>query len=207
MSSSKICNSCGEDKPFEDYSKQANRKDGLRGDCRICNRLKAVAWQKANSEKRKVTLRRAQAKYRERHPEKIKADNEKFKKLNPDYGKNWRKNNPEKTKEYRKRHYLKGLEKTLERNRKRKALLVSNKHIAYTEQQVLDLYGTNCYLCQKPIDLTAPRWTKYDGWQLGLHIEHVIDVALGGPNTLENVRPAHGLCNLQKTPNKKSKEK
>jgi cytochrome c5 len=206
MSISKICNSCGEDKLLEEFSKQANRKDGLRGDCRICNRLKAVAWQRANPEKRKATLRRAQAKYRERNPEKIKADNKKFKELNPDYGKNWRKNNPEKTREYSKRHYAKGLSKALERNRKRKALLLSGQHAPYTEQQVLDLYGTNCYLCHEPIDLTAPRWTKYAGWERGLHIEHVVDVVLGGADTLENVRPSHGLCNLQKPPNKESKD-
>ena len=34
----------------------------------------------------------------------------------------------------------------------------------------------------------------------GLHIEHFIDIALGGPDTLENVRPSHAWCNLTKAP-------
>jgi 5-methylcytosine-specific restriction endonuclease McrA len=29
-------------------------------------------------------------------------------------------------------------------------------------------------------------------------MEHVIDLAIGGPDSLENVKPAHGLCNLKK---------
>lgn len=52
-------------------------------------------------------------------------------------------------------------------------------------------------------NLEAPRWTKHRGWELGLHIEHVVDIALGGADTLENVRPAHGICNIKKTANQK----
>ena len=45
--------------------------------------------------------------------------------------------------------------------------------------------------------------------EAGINIESIfmmgksgrnVDIALGGDDTLENVRPAHGLCNLTKQP-------
>lgn len=86
-------------------------------------------------------------------------------------------------------------------SRKRRAKIRGTKTEYYSESQVLDLYGTDCYLCLKPIDLTAPRLSGKIGWELGLHIEHVINLALGGTDTLDNVRPSHGICNLKKKPN------
>lgn len=80
--------------------------------------------------------------------------------------------------------------------RKRRAGI--NEKSPYTEEQVLAAYGNECYLCNNPIDLSAPRWTAKPGWQNGLHIDHLIPVSKGGPDTLENVRPTHGLCNTTK---------
>lgn len=80
--------------------------------------------------------------------------------------------------------------------RKRRAGI--NEKSPYTEKQILEKYGNECYLCNNPIDLSAPRWTAKPGWQNGLHIDHLIPVSKGGPDTLENVRPTHGLCNTTK---------
>jgi len=85
--------------------------------------------------------------------------------------------------------------------RKRRALKRNNGQQAYSEFQVLELYGTNCHLCNLPIDLQAPRSTGEQGWQSGLHIDHVIPISQGGPDTLSNVRPAHGLCNISRGTN------
>lgn len=95
----------------------------------------------------------------------------------------WRKANP-------------GMNNTYSRNRR--ALEKGSRFEKYKESEVLDLYGTNCYLCDMPIDLNAPRSAGIPGWKTGLHIEHFIDIALGGPDTLDNVRPSHGWCNLTK---------
>lgn len=86
------------------------------------------------------------------------------------------------------------------KNRRKRALKRNNGFEKYTESQVLKLYGTNCYLCNTPIDMDASRRCGDPGWEKGLHIEHVIDIALGGPDTLDNVRPSHALCNLTKKP-------
>lgn len=106
------------------------------------------------------------------------------------------------SKGYCKVHYQSILKPEIARRskRRRRAKKLENGIDFYTEKQVLDVYGTDCYICKKPIDLKAPRTTWTKGWQKGLHIEHYIDIALGGPDTLENVRPSHAICNLTKTP-------
>lgn len=99
-------------------------------------------------------------------------------------------------------HYNKILkqDKIREYTRKRRAQKLNNGFEKYTEAEVLGLYGTDCYLCNAPIDMSASRRCGDSGWEKGLHIEHVIDIALGGPDTLVNVRPAHAICNLKKKP-------
>ena len=85
-----------------------------------------------------------------------------------------------------------------EKERRRRANKVNAGIEFYTEEQVLNLYGTNCGICNKPIDLTASRRVGRGNWQLGLHIDHKIALIKGGSDTLDNVQPAHALCNLNK---------
>jgi 5-methylcytosine-specific restriction endonuclease McrA len=83
------------------------------------------------------------------------------------------------------------------KNRRRRA----NKSIPYNELQVIATYGGNCYMCGLAIDFMAPRKAGIPGWEIGLHIDHLVPISKGGPDVLENVRPSHGLCNLQKYAN------
>jgi 5-methylcytosine-specific restriction endonuclease McrA len=80
------------------------------------------------------------------------------------------------------------------KNRRRRASITSD----YNELQVIATYGINCYLCDLEIDFMAPRKCGVVGWEIGLHIDHLVPVSKGGSDTLENVRPTHGLCNLVK---------
>ena len=83
------------------------------------------------------------------------------------------------------------------KNRSRRAKIT----MPYNELQVIAIYGGDCYLCGLGIDFTAPRKTGIEGWENGLHIDHLVPLAKGGVDTLENVRPTHGLCNLRKYAN------
>lgn len=65
----------------------------------------------------------------------------------------------------------------------------------YSPQQILELYGTDCHICNKPIDLNAPRQVGKPGWENGLQIDHVHPLSKGGSDTVDNLRPAHGYCN------------
>lgn len=80
------------------------------------------------------------------------------------------------------------------KNRRRKASLSK----PYNELQVIATYGGKCYLCGLAIDFMAPRKCGVDGWESGFHVDHVIPISAGGQDCLDNVRPTHAVCNLQK---------
>ena len=91
----------------------------------------------------------------------------------------------------------------------RRARLKGVKVEKYTLTEVLNTYGLTCYLCNKVIDLTAPRNCTGNNWEKGLHIDHVVDIQHGGEDTLENVKPTHAICNIQKSkknPHRRSDE-
>jgi 5-methylcytosine-specific restriction endonuclease McrA len=80
------------------------------------------------------------------------------------------------------------------KNRKRRASITTD----YNELQVIATYGINCHLCGLSIDFMAPRKCGVEGWEFGLHIDHLLPISKGGSDTLQNVRPTHGVCNLRK---------
>lgn len=114
----------------------------------------------------------------------------------------WHKANPEKSKAGRQKWLSthREVSRALARkaDRKRRAIMRQNHAEPYTEKQVLDIYGNICHLCGIAIDLSAPRHQSQKGWENALHIDHVIPISKGGADTLENVRPSHGLCNIRK---------
>lgn len=83
----------------------------------------------------------------------------------------------------------------------------ANKHRAkkygvpseyYTRQHIFKRDGYDCYICSTPTDPTAPHIQGQPGWEMYPHIEHVIPISKGGPDTKANVRVAHAKCNIDK---------
>ena len=107
------------------------------------------------------------------------------------------KNRASVTAKYRASNLDKVRERERSKNRRRRANITND----YKESQVISTYGEICYLCGLGIDLLAPRKCGVKGWEQGLHIDHVVPIAKGGSDTLQNVRPSHGLCNLRKWAN------
>jgi 5-methylcytosine-specific restriction endonuclease McrA len=68
----------------------------------------------------------------------------------------------------------------------------------YTRQQLFDRDGYDCYLCNLPVELTANHVVGQPGWELYPHVDHVIPLALGGHDTLSNVKITHAKCNMAK---------
>lgn len=159
--------------------------------CKTYNSLRQNNYRKNNKEK----LKQYYKEYRKNNSEKIKQ----YRK-----GKIYAKISREKSKIYSKNYIDKNRERVREiwrnKDRRRRATIKNNGFEKYSENDVIDLYGSKCYLCSKEIDMNATRLVGSPGWEKGLHIEHVIDIAKGGPDTLANVRPAHALCNLTKKP-------
>jgi hypothetical protein len=58
-------------------------------------------------------------------------------------------------------------------------------------RQLRELYGDDCWLCLRPIDF------RRDGQRDRMRAtrDHVIPLARGGPDSPENLRPAHKWCN------------
>ena len=93
--------------------------------------------------------------------------------------------NPEKARERRAKWKRENPDKVREKNARRRAQKGNVPHVDYTRNQLLELYGTNCYLCDNPLP---------EDW----HVEHVIPLSKGGWDVPENLRPACPKCNLSK---------
>lgn len=200
----KTCNLCGESKPLttEYWHRHKKFKDGFRSQCKDCVKIYRDANKKRDSEQKKIYYKNNKEIILKRQAAAYKKDPEKILQR----GRRWHKKNKESVTVRKDRYYKQHKDVYRARTRKRRAQRLGNGYEPYTEIQVLEKYGTDCYLCNIPIDLNAPRWTGLPGWEKGLHIEHVIAIDNGGPDTLANVRPAHGLCNIQKS-NKEIYEK
>jgi 5-methylcytosine-specific restriction endonuclease McrA len=210
---SKACSKCLVEKPIDDFHKKSAAKDEHEGACKDCRKAQGKIYCQKNAEaiaaKKKIyrkdnaeaaattqKIRRkknavaiaAQGKlYRKGNAEAISLRTAAYRKENLEayamYQKTYREDNPERVREG---------------SRRRRARKLDNGVEYYTEAQVLELYGTDCYLCNGPIDLDAARRAGQEGWQFSLHVDHVQPISKGGPDSLANVRPAHGLCNLKK---------
>jgi len=81
---------------------------------------------------------------------------------------------------------------------KRQNLVVKPSRLAADE--VVRMYGSDCAVCEKPIDLTLKRTSA-----MGLTVDHWIPLSKGGSDDITNLRPAHWTCNRKKS-NKLPKE-
>jgi 5-methylcytosine-specific restriction endonuclease McrA len=106
----------------------------------------------------------------------------------------YQKNGAKRQADSRARNIDKVRERERAKNRRRKAALSK----PYNELQVIATYGGDCYLCGLGIDFLATRKCGNEGWESGFHVDHLIPLSKGGEDTLENVRPSHAVCNLQK---------
>jgi hypothetical protein len=86
-----------------------------------------------------------------------------------------------------------------EYGRKRRASKKGNETSPYTLEQVFEKWGRDCYICTLSIDYDAPRSPGAEGWERSLHLDHVIPIVYGGADSLDNVKPSHGKCNLLKS--------
>lgn len=83
-----------------------------------------------------------------------------------------------------------------ERGNKARAVKQGVHHERWTEKQLLEAYGLDCYICHDSIDLSLPRrgpGSDYSFWP-----DHVIPISRGGEDTIKNVRPCHRKCNQAK---------
>ena len=216
----KTCSKCGgEPKPETEFGKKSEARDGLCGQCKACNSIAAAAryaanperikarsaarykanpeklkayiaeWQTENSEKVKASAdarrkanpekhRAATAKWNAANPEKRVVIADKWNTANP--GKKaadtarWRADNPE----------AERIHKQNRRARERANGGVLSKGLAERLHQ-LQLGHCACG-CKQPLG------NKY-------HLDHIMPIALGGPNIDGNIQLLRQRCNSQKS--------
>lgn len=91
------------------------------------------------------------------------------------------------------REYRKG------QNRRRDKRVRQNGFEYYNTQDILNTWGYDCHICNTPIDFSVSRQCGSPGWELSLHLDHVIPLSKGGTDTVSNVKPAHAKCNIYKS--------
>jgi 5-methylcytosine-specific restriction endonuclease McrA len=175
-----IRTSCG---TYSGYSLHQRHGESQCDACRQAGAEYKRAYREANKEKVAQTI----AAWQQANKAKVNATSRK-----------WRARHPEKRKEVVNSYWKANPEKRRELSRRRRAQIKLSPIDGYTDAQVLELYGIDCHICSKPIDLTASRRSGHEGWEKGLHIDHVIPICNNGSDTIDNVRPAHGWCNVSR---------
>lgn len=185
MEQYKTCTKCGQTKPRtnEFFYRNKRSPDGLRPDCSECGKARS---NKYASENRQRTRQKANE-WRSKNLERKNQAN-----------RQWYAKNKAKIRAKWKSDYQENPEKFKISSRVRRAREKGVVFERYTWQQVVEKWGSVCHICGDLIDLHAPRQMRIPGWEVGLHLDHVIPISKGGPDTLENVKPSHGLCNIQK---------
>lgn len=180
------------------YKQHEHRKEKK---CRKCLDARAahVREQRAGSE----TYKKYRREYTQKNKEKLNAQSrarysKDKERMRAQARARWDRNG-DRLRALRKKRYDKDPDRILQYARKRRAQRYNSDFVKYTTQDILNLYGTNCHICKKPIDLNAPRLARPGtNWQLGLHLDHVIPLSKGGSDTVDNIRPSHGICNISK---------
>jgi 5-methylcytosine-specific restriction endonuclease McrA len=215
----KRCRTCREWKPRADFYTLISSKDGLASDCKECAKRKTREWsanhpeatramRQRHMERRTDEQREQQRKrnsfyqrmkrailsikrklYFAKHAERIKTREHKY-----------RQHNAEKIKEYRHRYYQENREAERERNRlyrrhdpeanrarvaRRRARMKgsSGSYTAAEWRALCAWFGNVCLCCGATERLTP---------------DHVIPIAKGGSNNIENLQPLCFTCNQRK---------
>lgn len=179
----KVCGTCGVEKSATEYHKNKDGIGGLRSQCKVCKRLYHVEYGKVNKEK----ISKKSKDWRTNNLERERTQSALYYEANRAA-----------IRAKHKKHYEGSPEQYLARSAKRRAIKAGATIEEFTLSDVLERWGTNCHICGEAVDLTAPRRVGLPGWGRGLHLEHVVPLAVGGNHSLENVKPAHGICNVQK---------
>jgi 5-methylcytosine-specific restriction endonuclease McrA len=137
----------------------------------------------------------ASAQHRLDHPEKMREYNRQYYaehiQAEADRGRVRREANPEQVAEterrWREANPLKVRAFWAAKNARRYAQIRATRTGPIDYAAILEAHGMWCHICGYDIDSLAV-----------LQFDHVIPLALGGPHTQANIRPAHASCNVRK---------
>lgn len=208
----KRCPSCEQDKPIDQFNRAAKTKDGLRYNCRDCQRISRKAYYESNKERANAVSRAHYWANREAYAERWQhyyAENKETvlqqrRAFNRGYFQRrkahiyavrarWKASHLSTVRNYSNRHYHKNKARYAKYRRER--FQQNPEHFrairrAYTgtrslrlRSRLLALYNSRCHICGRPI--TPDHFS----------VDHIIPRAHGGTNEFANLAPAHRRCN------------
>jgi 5-methylcytosine-specific restriction endonuclease McrA len=159
------------------------------------NRERALAYAKEHYDSEAARLRHQRLKDDPRYREVRRRAYAEWVRKNPDgparATKAWRESNRERVRENMRRWRDANREdlrlKKRASNRLRRGRIASTSVEPVDYTAILAEHGMFCHICSMVIVDESD-----------LHFDHVIPLALGGPHSAENIRPAHALCNIRK---------
>lgn len=167
----KKCSKCGAEKLLDAYYRQADCRDGRRPDCKEC----VLAARRAEKAERPERVKaREKARY-QRHAERRKAESRAYYAMTR-----------ERQIAYRRAHYEMNKDAYAGYSQKRKALLRGVEHTPYTRTEIYERDGGRCRGCQQVL--------AHDNFE----IDHIVPLALGGPDTPANLQLMCKPCNRTK---------
>lgn len=188
----KKCSICGKRKLFTQFGKDKHNKDGLDHRCKECARKRGRKSYYKNIEQKRDYSRKYRAEHKEQEREQNYERARKWRAENPEkvlaFNVKWRAENPERIRQNSRRWQIENPDKVREISRNHKARKGKNggKITAAEEKWLFEFYNYTCLRCGR----RSP--------EIKLTLDHVIPLALGGENSIENAQPLCSSCNSSK---------
>lgn len=186
---SKKCNKCGQKKAINNFSKHRDCTFGVRNICKACQSLEGKEYNKTHREQKKQwmaqnkeSVNKSRDKWIVNNPNYQRS--EEYKRNQREKAKKWRENNSERFKNFFRARRQNEPDKinVYAENRRAKKLLSGGKITVKEWRDLKEKYGNKCLSCGNP----------------KVTMDHIVPLALFGENTINNIQPLCGKCNLAK---------
>ena len=170
----KTCSKCKAEKPYSEFGKHKQTKDGYKSRCKECNALEMRMYYARNTESVKRTTKQWFERNKDKHSEYVKKWVDKNFEYKKALNASWKKCNKD----------LVNASTQKRRAAKKSQLGNVSKNIV---KSLLSLQKNLCVNCNS--DLT----------QHGYHIDHVMPLSLGGLHDDSNLQLLCPTCNMKKS--------
>lgn len=185
----KVCKTCQESKPLDEYHNEKRGKFGKRSVCKVCYNSKQKTYRQTPEAQAKIKA--ARERWYEENPDYNRWYYEENRERVLDINKTWKIANPDYMPEYLSRY----LEEYSQRPEVKEAARVKTANRRkgmvgelpkYCLSRLIAMYGESCL---NP---------ECDGSDPILTIDHVVPVSKGGTNTMDNTQLLCYTCNRRK---------
>jgi 5-methylcytosine-specific restriction endonuclease McrA len=199
----KRCPDCGLTKCYGEFHRNRRAKTGLTVYCKVCDNARTKAYEEANPEKRRRQNASSHRKYYEANRENIIERNEAYRREHFERNRFWQKNyterHPEVREAYRQanREKLSEQEKTWRQaNPEKCATYFENRRTR--KKQASGSFSSQEWKALKiHYDYTCLRCGRQEP-EIRLTADHVVPLAKGGSNFIDNIQPLCRFCNTSK---------